>query len=287
MPSRSQTARLARTALMLIAAAIGIATTASPAVAVTPNASLMLIGGGKAETGVLKNGTYTRKHRFALSGVTAAAADRSSLALYTKGTGRLRTGTFQGGTWTPVETISVRSGFTHAVGSCDSLLLYNTVSGRAMSGTLIGGRFRNRTSFFLPAGLTSLGSSCDTTWFSGPNLLAAPPRGMVGTLTGGDWVKTGDVYGTDNRIGMDGTSYIQWRGTFAAWGSAIGGVIDEVEVVNNFDPWDIVTGSANTFIYHQNNGFTCTQQVVGMVQGTPTCGSDIVTTGWSIIVGGR
>ena len=208
--------------------AIAMVLPVTPATAATPNTSVFMAGGAtKAETGVLTATGYTRKRTLSLSGVTAAAATRSSLALYSKGSGKLRTGTFRGGVYTPVETITVRSGFTAAVGSCDSLLLYNRLTGRAMSGTLIGGRFRNRTTFFLPAGFTELAASCDTTFFNGPNDLAVPPKGLAGSLSGGDWTQGSFQYtNISTKVGMNSSTYVLSNGTFYQWGAAQGGAVN-------------------------------------------------------------
>lgn len=283
--------RVRRVVAAMVPAGLAIAMVmpATPAAAATPNHSLFLAGRGRAETGVLKGTTYTRKKQFAMSGVSAAAATRTSLAIYTKGSGKLRTGTFRNGVYTPVETVTLRTGFTHAVGSCDSLLLYNSLTGRALSGTLVSGRLRNRSSFFLPVGLTSLGSSCDTTWFSGPNFLAVPPNGVRGTLSGGDWRKTGDVFAnSDVRVGMSGTSYIAYTTSgYAVWGSAVGGVLSQKNATSDNKTYDIFTGAASTMLYYDTSGYACVQRFVLGVPEPAACAPNIVTNGWAVITGGR
>jgi hypothetical protein len=274
-----------------IAVAAVVSVIGTQVASAAPNASVLFVyGAGKVETGLLQGGLYTRKHRFSLAGVTAAAATRTSLALYTKSTGKLRTGKFVAGTWTLVETITVRPGFTHAIASCDSLLLYNDLTGRAMTGTLIGGRFRNRTSFFLPNTFSSLASGCDTTIFVGPQTMPGTAKiGLIGTLSGGDWSKTGELTdtSTNGRVGMAGSSYLRWHEPYADSGGATGGSLTSAVFVTNFDPWDIITGSADSFIYYRSTGFACTQQYVGVVSGAATCATGAVPAGARIITGGR
>ena len=144
---------------VVLAGVLG-ALAATSASALTPNDSILFWKPGKATTGVLHNGAYTKKATFALSGVSLAAASRSSLALYTRDTGRLRTGTFRNGRYAAVESITIRTGFTHMAASCDSLLLYNTATGRFPVGTLAGGRFRDRTSGLLFPGFDRVSATC-------------------------------------------------------------------------------------------------------------------------------
>ena len=78
--------------------------------ALTPNYSIFFFKPGIAVTGTLHNGVFVQKQSFSTSGWTAAAASRDTLLLYNASTGKVKTGTFRGGIFTPKATKTVGKG---------------------------------------------------------------------------------------------------------------------------------------------------------------------------------
>ncbi len=268
---------------------------ASPGAAAGPNHSILLWKPGKAVTGTLKHRIYTKVDSFALRGVDLAAASRSSLALYTRSTGRLRTGTFRRGAYAPVESMTVRSGFTHAAASCDSLVLYNRTTGRYLMGTLINGRFRNRSSGFLDAGAERIAATCDALvlWDVGVDL------GTVTTFAiGGGDLRSGNTVntvGTESiaRLATTSDSYMflveTAGGLFGGWG-----IMDAQHdppffgshSSSAFVPWAIIAGTADSLLFYNPDGAACRWWLVNGDIAISSCAVTL-PKGFTVIAGGK
>jgi hypothetical protein len=265
-----------RPAIAGVVLAVSIAgAAAAPASALTLNHSILLYKPGHAETGTLKNGAYVRKRVLSLGTVTHAAASRDTLALYNAATGRLRTGQFRQGVYTPIRSITIRKGFSHVIASCDSILFYDRDTGRTMTAVLTGGTLGSeRHTFFLSTVWRKLIASCDTTWFQG----VAPPEDpsssgtkLQGELDGGVW--TQGFYAPDTvqdlRIAAtsdsfialyDGPSCAPWCGT---WGQMGNGGLDPDGSATSFGMWQRVTGAATTLLFYNANGLEARSTLVG------------------------
>lgn len=274
----------------VLAALVLLLGLAPAAGALSPSESIVFYRPGKAVTGVLLADRFVRKGSFRMSGVTAAAASRSSLALYSRDTGRLRTGTFRGGVFTLKETVTIRSGFTHVAASCDSILFYNTNTGRILTGTLNGGRLRNRSSGFLAPGWQELAASCDTAWFVKPGSSSSSVH-ELGVLQGGDYAKQQDATdGTRTVTGMTDTSWFALRGDgLGDWGPVANGSRSfDGAYGTEFTPgWTHVVGTATRILFYMPTGLSCIWGLVnGVADTTAPCGN-LVSPGWAIIAGGR
>jgi hypothetical protein len=271
---------------------------AAPAAALTPNDSVLFWKPGKAATGVLHNGVYTRKAAFSLDGVSLAAASRSSLALYTRDTGRLRTGTFRNGVYRPVETITVRTGFTHMVASCDTLLLYNGATGRTLVGTLVGGRFRDPTARNLGAGANRLAATCDGMIMLdivGPDESSIRVFSLVAGRAAWE-VDTGMSLGDpDLRLATTDDSYLvvvpstagaTWFGIWGLVVPAANPPLQTVSQTSGFSDWRIVAGTASSLQFYRPDGLTCRWWLAaGGIQASSCAGR--MSAGWKVIAGGR
>lgn len=279
--------RLTGLGIALILALLVLAATALPAAAQTPNHSILFYRPGSAVTGTLKAGVFVQKASFPLKRVSLAAATRSSLALYTKGTGTLRTGTFRGGIFRKREAVTIRPGFTHVAGSCDTILFYNALTGRALAGTLVKGRFRNRTSYQLRPGLTHVTASCDTAWLSDAGLQSS----LIGGLSGGDWRQIGPPIDPDSfafplQAATRDSVLSLARGNAGHWGTLTAGSRNLPGYASDFATWDLVAGTASTVQFYRSDGSEARAKLVGGVYTLVGSGSTY-SSGWKIIVGGR
>jgi hypothetical protein len=278
---------LPRSGMAAILALLLLAASALPASAQTPNHSVLFYRPGIAVTGTLKAGTFTQKASFRLKRVSLAAATRSSLALYTKGTGRLRTGTFRNGIFRQREAITIRPGFTHVAGSCDTVFFYNTLTGRALAGTLVKGRFRNRTSYQLQPGWTNVTASCDTAWLSD----VGKQSSLIGGLSGGDWSQIGSPIDPDSfafplQAATRDSVLSLARGNAGHWGTLTAGTRDLRGYAGSFATWDLVAGTASTLQFYRSDGLEARAKLVGGIYTLVGSSSDY-SSGWRIIVGGR
>lgn len=279
--------RIRATVAVLLALCVVLVGT-TVASALSPNQSIFLYKPGKAQTGVLKADAFVRKRSFAMSGVTHAAASRSTLALYNKATGKLRTGTFRSGVYTPVETITIRSGFTHVAASCDSILFYSSVSGRLLTGTLIGGRFRNASTRFVASGWMDVAASCDTAWFV--KTAGDQSTHELGVLVGGDYTKVqDDTDGARTVIAMTDTSWVALKGTgLGDWGPVSAGARTfDGDYSTTFSPWDAMTGTASFVLFTMSSGESCIWRLVdGEATQAAPC-SQLLPAGLTVTAGGR
>jgi hypothetical protein len=233
----------------------------------------------------LKQGSFTLKDSFSLKKVALAAASRDSLALYTKSTGRLRTGTFRGGRYAQVGVIAVRSGFTHAAASCDSLVLYDSVTGRTLVGTLVSGRLRHRAKLLLAPGWTRVVASCDTLLFGDHGAQDS----FTGTLSGGDWTPvstdTSDSF-LFPLLQATASSWISVASNFGVWGPMGAGARSAIADADSFGPWDRIAGTARSILFYRADGTECRWTIVNGVAQDFGC-PNAIGAGWSLIVGGR
>lgn len=277
-------------ALLLSIVSIALLGTAAPegAAASTPNGSILFWGSGNAVTGTLVDGVFSQKATYPLKGVSLAAAGRDSLALYTRSTGRLRTGRFRQGIYTRVEWLALPKGYSHMIASCDTLLLYNTATGKAMSGSFLGGRLRNRRAFTLPKGLTRMAASCDSAWLWGPTVV---PDIRLGLLTEGRWTRTSSLsmIAPNARLGGTADSLVNLDGTGGGrWGRLLDGAYQNKGTASDFAAdWSVVAGTATTMLfYRSSDGYACGWTMDG---GAPTAADCSVTfpAGWRGIAGGK
>jgi hypothetical protein len=279
----------------VLVAALLLLPHAAPAAAASPNTSILLWKPGKAVTGTLKERVYAKVATFSLSGVDLATASRSSLALYTQDTGRLRTGTFRNGRYTFVDAITVRTGFTHAASSCDTLFLYNRGTGRYLIGTLVGGRFQNRSSGFIAAGWDRASATC-----SGLLLFRRDPSNSViqgYALSGGDLVAGGaqTVVGSPPpvRLATTRNSFMflvpHSPGPFGAWGTASPASDPPIAATDsdtNFVAWAIIAGTGDSLMFYNPDGSTCRWWLVdGDIEGSSCSGS--LPKNLKVIAGGK
>jgi hypothetical protein len=266
----------------------------APAGALSPNDSILLAKPGSAVTGTLHHGVFTGKAQFSLGGVSLAAASRSSLALYTKSSGRLRTGTFRFGTYDPVEHITVRSGFTHIAASCDSLILYQRATGRALVGTLEGGRFRQRHSVALAAGYERIAATCTglLLWDvdTGPLDIYSLEDGEVVERSSTDTT----VFGTPVRLATTTDSYLSLfpaftpSGLLGVWGRVrpkVEPALQNQSDSTDFVTWESIAGTATSLLFYDTDGTACTWWIAAGERKDSSC--DPLHAGWTVIAGGR
>jgi hypothetical protein len=279
----------------LIGPIMGLVVLGAPAAALSPSDSIILLKPGSARTGTLHHGVFTGKGQFSLSGVSLAAASRSSLALYTKSTGRLRTGTFRFGTYDPVEHTFVRSGFTHIAASCDSLILYRRATGRALVGTLEGGRFRNRHSLVLAAGYDRIAATC-----TGLLLWDVDTGPMdVYTLKDGEVVERSStsttVFGIPVHLATTTDSYMALFPAFTP--SGLAGVwgrlrpkaepaLQNQSDSTDFMTWQIIAGTATSLLFYNADGAACRWWLAAGEIEASSCDGPL-QAGWTVIAGGK
>jgi hypothetical protein len=262
-----------------------------PTAALTPNHSIFFWQKNVAVTGTLKDSVFVQKRSFPLKNVSLAAATRSSLALYDKDTGVLRSGTLRGGVYTPKASLTLRSGFTHAAGSCDTLLLYDKASGRTLLGTLIDGRFRNRSTIWLGPGWEQIVASCDTVLFYRivPDQPFQDGSEAWGYLTGGTFTQTGTQDNDEWALlaaTSDSVIGLNLNGLGGEWGTLVDGGRTTTSGAGGFATFQRLAGTPTTVLFYQSDGTECRARLVAGSYTFDGCADDF-SAGWKVIVGGR
>ena len=248
----------------------------------------------RAETGVLKGTTYTRKRSLGMSGVSAAAATRTSLALYTKGSGKLRTGTFRNGIYTPVETdhpphrLHARGGFVRLAAALQPL------TGRALSGTLVAGGSATAPRSSCPVGFTSLGVVLRHDLVLRAELPRGAaergPRHAVGRRLAQD---RGRLRQQRTRAGRHERHELHSRYTTSGYcGLGVrrwAACSARRHATSDNKTYDIFTGAAShVMLYYDTERLrpACSGSC-WRVPEPAVCAPNIVTNGWTVITGGR
>jgi hypothetical protein len=277
--------------------ALLLALVAAPAAALTPNHSIFFFKKGTAHTGVLKDGVYTRKRVMSMGGVTHAAVSRDSLALYNRGTGRLRTGTFRGGVYTPVTSRLIQPGFTHLAASCDSLILYNALTGSYRIGAFTTGRLRGNQTGSLPTGVVWMTASCDSLafvttdgdWWLRVRTMSGGGLGPAGGLTDlGGWCNGPLATSTADSLLMVGQARPQPgvpTRDCGRVGRLQGGVFSKTSDPRGFSDWSLLAGTARNVLFYHSSGLAYAWR---LSNGSITdYGQRQLPRGWKVIAGGK
>jgi hypothetical protein len=260
--------------------------------ALTPNQSIFLYKPGKAVTGTLKDGVFTKKRTLELRGWELAAASRDTLALYDRDTGKLRTGKFRRGVFMPFETKTLSTGFRIMVASCDTLLLYEPASGRALTGVLVEGKLRHRTTVQLATIWDQIAASCDTIVFEDGDTSVW----NWGALTSGLFAQTGGTsnLGRARIVAATADSYMAYDTNTcsnvpphcAHWGHLEGGVLSLAGDASNAGVFDRIGGTASSLLLYDTDG-TAARATLKAGAFVPMGPPGPFAKGWKVISGGR
>jgi hypothetical protein len=235
-----------------------MALTAMPSLGASPNTSIVLYRPGKAFLGTISGLSFTPTGSFRTSGWSDIAVGADTMLLYDKRDGRLRTGLFVNGVFTPRANRQIPEGFTHVAASCDTALFYRRRSGRAMTAPIVNGRVQlsQKDTFFMGRGFRLVEASCDTAIL----LKRSDGTGSVtvknGLLQGGMYTDQSDslVVPTPTRLAATTNSYLMVDVPDAdgVWGLATGGAIDPPNgsATDFAVVWDIIAGAPTTIYFY-------------------------------------
>ena len=194
-------------AAAILAGALVMSQGAAVAASPPPNSSILFYKPGLAVTGTLKGGVFHQKRMLHMSGWTNAAVSRDTLPLYSRSTGKLKTGTFLNGIFTAKKTRTITTGWTTVIASCDSVLFYRRSTGAGFTATLKGGLMGTRHTLGLSSGWNLIDASCDTIGFLAVGTTSS--TGVNGTLKGGRFVQSsGFAVGVYTHYVHTATSYL-------------------------------------------------------------------------------
>ena len=278
----------------------------SPALAPTPNTSIVLYKPpangkpGRAVTGTLVDGEFTRKGAFDTRRWTSIAVGRDSMALYDRGTGKLLTGRFRNGIWKPLKTRTIAKGYTHVVASCDTILFFKRSIAGGKSAEFTSGDIRDLRNSKVdddsyPDDYRLLAASCDTLLALGEDGDGDGAVAHAGLLRDGylEDANTGlpfDVRGW-NQLTANRTSYLKLNvptggPASGEWGELRNGDFNGTGSDDDFDRFDIIAGASDSVLLYERSAGTA--GVVLLVDGGDLgIGLVGLGKGWRIIAGGK
>jgi hypothetical protein len=245
-----------------------------PALAPVPNDSIIFYKPptngkpGRAVTGTLADGVYTRKRAFTTRRWTSIAVGRDSMAFYDRGTGKLLTGRFRNGIWKPLKSRTIAKGYTHVVASCDSILFYRRSTDSGKTAEFTSGEVRNMRN--LAAANPGPGfdyhlvaSSCDTVKLLGTRD-SSGNAAVSGLLDNGRYQLGFQAFGgavTWTHLATSTDSYLELsppRGAGAGtYGLLVDGLYDSdddtIPCCFGAD-WDIIAGASDTLLFYMRSG---------------------------------
>jgi len=288
--SLSTLRRIGVTKLLAVLVLIGtglFASTPTADAALAPNYSIFIYKPGTAVTGTLKGGVFKQKHTLSMTGWEAAAASRDTLLLYNGHTGMIRTGTFDNGIFTAKAKYNVGGQWDHVLASCDTVMFYDSDSGAAFTATLKGGTLGPKTHYALDTTWDLVDASCDTVEFIRDG---SPTIGVLGVLKSGKFTQSPGSFNISvSYWAMTHTAssfLLMSRPSQGQWGPSHNGVATITNSANDFGPWDLVAGTADSVLFYESNGAWATVTLVDGVYKNVNNGSSF-SPGWTLIVGGR
>jgi hypothetical protein len=257
---------MARIVAVVALAGVALPISALPSLAlpITPNTSIVAYRPptsttpGLAIVGTLSDGRYALKSSFRTGRWSDIAVGRDTMALYDRKTGRLTTGRFRNGTWTPVRTRTIRAGYTHVVASCDTILFYERSTGLASTARLAAGDMGARRSLGLRSGLDLMDASCDTLyafargdseWYQEWGLLADGRYARTSSRDRQQRPVTVFTANTSEWLAVDTTTAApQWGAHGHMSSGAVDFLTDYGEMA--YGAWDVFAAAADSAIFY-------------------------------------